>query len=159
MAKRKILDPWRQAPAEPEPPPEPKKPAYDPDAPELPQHCVQFKGKGCGINVWLEYEPTPEDVPVADALEQLCALLAYLHDMGLTPELNKLGLYRREMPKGLSVVTMGYHGPHYIVPRAGITDASMGAVTTVCAALRTLQNQDPRVGKGMKERMVRAYVT
>jgi hypothetical protein len=157
--KRKMIDPWRAAP-------EPVKPsakeeraqkAKDPDAVEE-QHCVQFRGIKCGIHVWLDYEPTENDNPNADALEQLNALLCDLFDQKHDVALNAYGVYRDKHPDDLPVWTFSGHGTFYIRLDDGKETESVRAVSKLCYALRALQNINKEAAKLLQERNIKPYV-
>jgi hypothetical protein len=158
-AKRKVIDPWRVA-AEKAPTEEPKlKDKFDPDADFEPRHAVQFRGKNCGINVWLEWVPddSQRDAANSDALEQLNALLCDLFAEGHSSILEKNGVYKESPPEEKTFLFRGHETFHLRYSDVH-APSTMGAVTTLCYALRALQNANPEAAKQIKSRFVKPYI-
>lgn len=153
--KRKILDPWRVTP---EPALEPEKkepPPYDPDTSEE-EHCVQFRGRRAGLNVWFSYLP---EEPSSAAVTVLLHLITNLNSYGYVGTLHKHGVDCGPLPErdmilldrgDLTVSVCPPNGPGIVRERA---------VESLAFALREIQNQPGEGRELIRKAGVKPYVT
>lgn len=149
MIKKKpgIFDPWRQATPPPAPVAEPDPSLTPKDEDAERRHCVEFKGRNAGINVWLYYAPEDPEAACVGLLVDLVHRISILDN--LEGVFKAAGVVLGEQPDGLTL---------YSSDGRGVNLQGADPVRTLAHAFRQVSRARPEVAKLLKDTGVKPYV-